>query len=125
MKLRKLLIVSIFLILFGLLFSNSVHAADNLNIYSPAALLMDARTGTLLSDNNIDDVRYPASTTKMMTAILALEHCSLDEVATVSYDAIFTVPSGYANANLQLGEELTIDDIFSFNRNALSTIAMR
>jgi len=111
MKSKKLLIISIFLILFGLLFTNKVQATENLNIYSPAALLMDARTGKILYEKNIDEVRYPASTTKMMTAILALEHCSLDEVATVSYDAIFTVPSGYANANLQLGEQLTIEQL--------------
>jgi len=111
MKSKKLLIISIFLILFGLLFTSEVQATDNLNIYSPAAMLVDANTGKVLYEKNINEVRYPASTTKMMTAILALEHCSLDEVATVSYDAIFTVPSGYANANLQLGEELTIDEL--------------
>lgn len=111
MKSKKLLIISIFLILFGLLFTGTVSADNNLNIYSPAALLMDARTGKILYEKNIDEIRYPASTTKMMTAILALEHCELNEVATVSYDAIFTVPSGYANANLQLGEQLTIDQL--------------
>ena len=111
MKSKKLLIISIFLILFGLLFANKVEATDNLNIHSPVAMLVDASTGKVLYEKNINEVRYPASTTKMMTAILALEHCSLDEVATVSYDAIFTVPSGYANANLQLGEELTIEQL--------------
>lgn len=111
MKSKKLLIISIFLILFGLLFTNKVQATDNLNIHSPVAMLVDASTGKVLYEKNINEVRYPASTTKIMTAILALEHCSLDEVATVSYDAIFTVPSGYANANLQLGEELTIEQL--------------
>ncbi|MBR6504449.1 MAG: D-alanyl-D-alanine carboxypeptidase [Clostridia bacterium] len=113
MKSKKLLIISIFLILFGLLFTTKVQATNNLNIYSPSALLMDARTGKIIYEKNIDDVRYPASTTKMMTAILALEHCDLNEIATVSYDAIFTVPSGYANANLQLGEELTIEQLLN------------
>lgn len=111
MKSKKLLIISIFLILFGLFFTNKVQATDNLNIYSPSAMLVDASTGKVLYEKNINEVRYPASTTKMMTAILALENCSLDEVATVSYDAIYTVPSGYANANLQLGEELTIEQL--------------
>ena len=111
MKSKKLLIISIFLILFGLLFTNKVQAADNLNIHSPVAMLVDASTGKVLYEKNINEVRYPASTTKIMTAILALEHCSLDEVATVSYEAIYTVPSGYANANLQLGEELTIEQL--------------
>jgi len=111
MKSKKLLIISIFLILFGLLFTNKVHASDDLNILSPVAMLVDASTGKVLYEKNINETHYPASTTKIMTAILALEHCSLDEVATVSYDAIFTVPSGYANANLQLGEELTIEQL--------------
>lgn len=111
MKSKKLLIISIFLILFALLFTSKVQATDNLNIYSPASMLVDASTGKVLYEKNINEVRYPASTTKIMTAILALEHCSLDEIATVSYDAIFTVPSGYANANLQLGEELTIEQL--------------
>lgn len=111
MNFKKLFIISIFLILFGLLFSTNSLATDDLNIYSPSALLMDAHTGKILYEKNIDEIRYPASTTKIMTAILALEHCDLSDVATVSYDAIFTVPSGYANANLQLGEQLTIDEL--------------
>ena len=35
---------------------------------------------------------FPASTTKIMTAILALEHCELTDVATASYEAVFSVP---------------------------------
>lgn len=54
---------------------------------------------------------YPASTTKIMTAILALENRLLTDTATVSYNAIFTVPVGYNNANLQLDETLTYEQL--------------
>jgi len=81
------------------------------DIYSEACVLMEASTGRVLYEKNANQVRYPASTTKIMTAILTLEHCNLNDVATVSYDAIFSVPSGYTHANLQLGEELTIEQL--------------
>lgn len=48
-----------------------------------------------------------------MTAILALEHRSLTDTATVSYNAISTVPSGYSHANLQLDEVLTIEQLLN------------
>ena len=56
---------------------------------------------------------YPASTTKIMTAILALENCELTDVAKVSQNAIFSVPVTYTNANLQLDEELTIEQLLN------------
>ena len=46
-----------------------------------------------------------------MTAILTLEHCKLTDTATVSHEAIFTVPIGYSHAYLQEGEELTIEQL--------------
>lgn len=70
-------------------------------------------TGKVLYEKNARDKRYPASTTKIMTAILALEHRSLTDTATVSYDAIFTVPSGYSHANLQLDEVLTMEQLLN------------
>ena len=52
---------------------------------------------------------YPASTTKIMTAILTLENCSnLDDIATASYEAVETIPEGYSIADIQIGEQLTI-----------------
>lgn len=56
---------------------------------------------------------YPASTTKIMTAILALENSELSNKVHVSYDAVFSVPSGYTNANLQVDEELTLEDLLN------------
>ena len=56
---------------------------------------------------------YPASLTKVLTAIIVLENCDLDEIATVSYDAVMGVEFGYVSANLQIGEELTIEELLN------------
>ena len=108
---KKILLFT--LLLLTLFIPLSSYAADSSvpTTYAPAAILMDAKTGKILYDKNANQKMYPASTTKIMTAILALEHRKLTDVATVSHDAIFTVPVGYSNANLQVDEELTYDQL--------------
>jgi len=85
--------------------------SSNLRIYSPACILLDAKTGTVLYEKNANTAMYPASTTKLMTAILVLENCKLDDVATVSSNAVLTIPKSYSIADLQIGEQLTIEQL--------------
>ena len=59
------------------------------NLSSEAVLLMEASTGKVVYEKNGYEKKYPASTTKIMTAILAIEHCNLNETATASEFAIF------------------------------------
>ena len=54
---------------------------------------------------------FPASTTKILTAILTLEKCSLDDLVTVPYVAIASIPSGYSIAALQTDEQLTVNQL--------------
>jgi len=111
---RKILIILIsFIIVFNILSSSSfaTEEPNTINISASSALLIDYNTGKILYEKDSQKRMYPASTTKIMTAILTLENCKLDDKATVSYDAVFTVPSGYTNANLQIDEELTIDTL--------------
>ncbi len=94
----------------------SASVSNNSNIpttYSPACILMDASLGKILYNKNANSKMYPASTTKIMTAILALEKCSLTDVATASHNAIFSIPYGYSHANIQEGEELTIEQLLN------------
>ncbi len=91
--------------------SFAVSDASEVVVDAPVALLMEADSGKILYEKNAYEKMFPASTTKIMTAILALENRDLLHVAKVSYNAIFTVPSGYTNANLQLDEELTMDQL--------------
>lgn len=62
-------------------------------INSKAAILIENNTGNILYEKNSTEKMYPASTTKIMTAILAIENCDLDEKATVSQNAVSLVPS--------------------------------
>ena len=50
---------------------------------------MDARTGTVLFSQNGDERLYPASITKLMTALLTLENASLSDVVTFSANAVY------------------------------------
>jgi len=128
---KKKVIYLIFLIIFiiSLIFPNYALAENMLinqssnvesmqeekdvfeDITAPNLLLAETNTGRIIYERNADEKIYPASLTKLMTAILVVENCELDEIATVSENAVISVPSGYVNANLQVGEELTVEDL--------------
>ena len=91
----------------------SDYNPDNLETNSPFVLLMDANTGKILYSKNAFERHFPASTTKIMTAILTLENCKLSDVVTVSHNAIFSIPVGYSHASLQEGEELTVEQLLN------------
>lgn len=95
---------------------NSYNTTVNSNIpstYSPACILMDQNSGKILYSKNANTKMYPASTTKIMTAILTLENCKLDEVATASHNAVYSIPYSYSVATIQEGEELTIEQLLN------------
>ena len=111
-KYFKIFIVSFFI----LLISSSITFANESeipNVGSPSALLMDLKTGKILYEKNINEKMYPASLTKIMTAILVLENCDLNDVATVSDFAVSSVPFGYVTADLQVGEELKVEQLLN------------
>lgn len=85
--------------------------ADGPAINSPAAVLMDSYTGTVLAGKNIDQKMYPASTTKIMTAILTIENCDLNEMVTASDNAIRSVLPGYSIGDIKIGESLSVQDL--------------
>lgn len=117
-KSRKVFSFIIFAIILCSTFSSTLatvlaEKTDELekNLSSEAVLLMEASTGKVIYENNGYEKKYPASTTKIMTAILAIEHCNLNETATASEFAINSVPSGYSTANIQIGETLSVKDL--------------
>lgn len=129
-QLKKLiLILSLILIILSVYFLPTVLAAtdsstatieessdiniNDLQTNSPSCILIDAKTGDILYAKDAYAKMYPASTTKLMTAILTLENCKLTDIATVSHNAIFSIPVGYSHANLKEGEELTIDQLLN------------
>ena len=73
-----------------------------------AAYIAEPTTGKVIYEKNSHEKMFPASTTKILTALVVLENCKLTDKAVVSKKAIDLVPSGYSNAKLQVGEELDI-----------------
>lgn len=58
------------------------------SIESGSAIVMDVNSGTVLYEKNCHESLYPASTTKILTALLAIENTELDEKVTFSYDSV-------------------------------------
>lgn len=113
MKNKKILIFN--LIIFIILnFSICVYGTNtNVNLYSEAAIIMDTETEQILYQKNIDKKMYPASTTKILTAIIAIEKCNLEDIVTATNSAISQVPSGYSSAYISDGEEMTVKDLLT------------
>lgn len=62
-------------------------------IGAQSAILMEMNTHTILYAKNIHEKSYPASTTKILTCLLAMQNCTMDETITFSHDSIYDVPS--------------------------------
>ena len=79
-----------------------------IELKSEAAVLMDGDTGQVLFEKEMHRRMYPASITKIMTALLALERGNLGDTITMSHDAVFSVGRDTSHIALDTGEELTL-----------------
>ena len=113
MNLRQMKKLITLLIIFIILttFSHFTFAAEKISISSGAGLLIERSSDRILFEKNAYKKMYPASTTKILTAIVVLENTNLTDTATVSKNALETIPNGYVTCNLQIGEELSIKDL--------------
>ncbi len=84
-------------------------AEETLQLASQAAVLIDADTGVVLYEKNMNEQLYPASITKLMTALLAMETLEPEQVLTVSQTAVNAVPRTSSHIGLLAGERLTVD----------------
>ena len=74
-----------------------------------SAILIEAETGTILYEKNIHQKEYPASTTKILTALIASERCGMNEIVTFSHDAVFDTPRDSSHIAMDAGQELTME----------------
>lgn len=104
-----------FIIFFStFLFFENISYGENLqelNLYSESCILIEANTGTILYGKNENQKMFPASTTKILTAIIAIEKCNLDDAVIVQKSAISSIPAGYSSAYLSEGEQVTVRDL--------------
>lgn len=110
---KKIYKITILVMFFTVIISNSfkVYADEDLSVNAKAALIVETNTGKIIYEKDIYEQNYPASVTKILTAILTIENCDLDDVATVSQTAISHIPTGYVIAPLYIGEQITIKDL--------------
>lgn len=106
MKALQLAIVVLFTLLMGF---QPAHA-DRPLITSETAILIDAGTGVEIFSKNPDRRMFPASTTKVMTLLLALEHGDLDEVITIGNE-VNMIAWDSSRAHLRPGDRISLRDL--------------
>lgn len=71
---------------------------------------MDADSGAVLYGKNIHTSYFPASITKILTALIVIENCNMDEMVTFSRNAVFSVEPGSTSAGMDAGDQMTVRD---------------
>ena len=79
-------------------------------ITTPSAIVIEIESGTVLYEKNSDEVNYPASITKILTTLLAIENCELSEVVTFSKAAIYNTPRDSTHIARDVGEQMTMEE---------------
>ncbi|SFS00563.1 D-alanyl-D-alanine carboxypeptidase family protein [Anaeromicropila populeti] len=117
-------IIFVLLLLLTSLFQPTIAKADKTNdntsfqwpegpdassLCSESAIVMDAATGLILYEKNIHEVHYPASITKILTTLIALENSSLNEIVTYSKNAVYGIEPGSSHIAIDVGEQLTME----------------
>ena len=109
MRIRKILIL---LVLFTVILVPGVNAVEP-EITATSATVIDCIDGKILYSKNMDEKLYPASLTNVLTAILVVENCNLEDKVTISANAIRNVETGYLTANIKEGEIFTIEQLLN------------
>lgn len=89
--------------------NEALNAGDKPSIASDSAIVMEASTGAILYSKNIHAKHYPASITKILTTLVALENSSPGEVVTFSKKAIYDVDLDSSRIGIDVGEKLTME----------------
>lgn len=85
--------------------------SDRMLDSAQAAFVYEVNTQTVIYSYNPDLRQYPGSLSKMLTALIALEYCDLDEEVVVKSYEFSTLPLGALNAKLKEGEKMTLGDL--------------
>lgn len=109
MKIKKILLVFVFIIVI----MQNISNAETPEITATSAVVIDCIDGKILYSKNMDEKLYPASVTQVLTAIVVIENCDMQEQVTVSQNAISNVQTGYLTANIKEGEVLTIEQLLN------------
>jgi len=76
---------------------------------SPCVMVMEMNTGAVLYEKNVDEVHYPASITKIMTTLIAIEKGKMDDIVTFSADAVYKNEGDTSHISRDLEEKMTLE----------------
>ena len=99
----------IFLLVLSLILTPAALAEFSLE--AGAAIAMEVESGSVLYQQDADALIYPASLTKVMTALVAVENCPLDEPITVTRSALENLDPDSSTADLAVGEQLSLQEL--------------
>lgn len=102
----------------GLVYSPKQVSADTapawpdgyVSTVAKSSCLIDYKTGTVLYESKAHKKRYPASITKILTALLTIENCDMSETVTYSKNALSCIRDGAANIGAKVGEKMSVKD---------------
>ena len=102
-------------ILISQLFFMTVYAKpdwpSDTDVQAEAGIVIDADTGAVIFGKNIHNAYPPASITKILTALIVLEHADPEDMVTFSKDSIYNVEAGSGNKlNVTDGDKLSVED---------------
>ncbi len=95
----------------GMNAGRSLANRNDLLLNDKAALLYEINSGTMVYAYNIDAQLYPASLTKVMTCLVALQNGNLDDIVTVSEEAVSDLDPDGSNVALVPGEEMSLREM--------------
>lgn len=112
MKKHKLRYIFLFCLLFLVIFSfKNIYANTNLNLVCKTHVAINADGNTVLFDDNANERVYPASTTKILTAIIVLEKLKLDDEITITPQMMAQVPYDSSVMSIFANETYTVKDL--------------
>ena len=88
--------------------STAWPAPPSINAY--AAYVIELNSGAVLYKNNETETLFPASITKILTALVVIENSSLDEMVTFSHNAVYDIEDGGFSYVADVGDQLTVEE---------------
>lgn len=109
------LALSLVIIIAGILHINATvsmaaeYWPSSVQVESPSAIVMELETGTILYEKNANEQLYPASITKIMTALVVMDNCELDEMVTFSAKAVYENEGDTSHIARDVNEQMTVE----------------
>lgn len=101
-------------LILGVAPANRTYAAvswpSNVSIAAEGGILVDANSGTVLYGKNIHEAYYPASITKILTALVIIKHCDLDDTVTFTHSAVNTLEPGSSILGARVDDQMSVRD---------------